>query len=235
MQWFKHMSDMSFDPKVKRVLRKYGVEGYGLYCYVLESIARNLKESSPYPELEEVSEDLAADLKMDSRKVEEIMMYMVKQGLFDFRDASDRVVCMKMIDYLDEYHRKRGKLSPIRKALQDIEVRHCPDKLPTLSGQLAQEEDKEEEKNRVEKNKKTTPKKHKHGEYKHVLLSEGEYNRLVHDWGEEETERMIKRLDEGIELKGYKYNSHNLALRKWRKREGAKQGGPITEFKEVDF
>jgi uncharacterized protein YdaU (DUF1376 family) len=61
--------------------------------------------------------------------------------------------------------------------------------------------------------------KHKHGEYQHVLLTDAEYNRLVDDWGEAETQRMIAELDEGIELKGYKYNSHNLALRKWQKKE----------------
>lgn len=147
VQWFKHMSSMSFDPKVKRTIRRYGVEGYGLYCYILETIARGLTETSPYPELEEMSEDIAADLKMDSRKVKEITSYMVQQGLFDWRESSNRIVCMKMIDYLDEYHRKKGKASPIRKALQDIEVRHCPDKLPTNSGDVAQE------KNRIDKNR----------------------------------------------------------------------------------
>lgn len=151
MQWFKHMTDMSFDPKVKRTIRRYGVEGYGLYCYVLESIARGLSEASPYPELEDMSEDIAADLKMDSRRVEEIMMFMVQQGLFDWRDASSRIICMKMIDYLDEYHRKKGYASPIRKALQDIEVRHCPDNLLTMSGDVAQEEDKEEEKKKTKR------------------------------------------------------------------------------------
>jgi hypothetical protein len=154
MQWFKHMTDMSFDPKVKRTIRRYGVEGYGLYCYVLESIARGLSEASPYPELEDMSEDIAADLKMDSRRVEEVMMFMVQQGLFDWRDASSRIICMKMIDYLDEYTRKKGKASPIRKALQDIEVRHCPDKLLTMSGDVAQEEEEDKEEEEEKKKRK---------------------------------------------------------------------------------
>lgn len=61
--------------------------------------------------------------------------------------------------------------------------------------------------------------KHKHGEYSHVLLTSDEYLKLCEEWGEGETLRMIKILDEGIEAKGYKYKNHNLALRKWKANE----------------
>lgn len=57
----------------------------------------------------------------------------------------------------------------------------------------------------------------KHGEYKHVLLTEKEHFCLINDFGKEKTERLIKMLDEGIELKGYKYKNCNLAIRKWEK------------------
>jgi hypothetical protein len=59
--------------------------------------------------------------------------------------------------------------------------------------------------------------KHKHGEYSHVLLTDEEYNKLkteVPDY-----EKWIKELDEGIELKDYKYKSHYLAIKKWMKNE----------------
>jgi DNA-binding PadR family transcriptional regulator len=68
--------------------------------------------------------------------------------------------------------------------------------------------------------------KHKHGEYKHVILTSDEYQKLCEEWGEQEVLRMIKILDEGIETKGYKYKNHNLALRKWRANE--KQARPKT-------
>lgn len=63
--------------------------------------------------------------------------------------------------------------------------------------------------------------KHKHGEYQHVLLTEDQHNKLIAEWGPGETARMITVLDEGIQLKGYKYRDHNLALRNWEKREKA--------------
>lgn len=63
------------------------------------------------------------------------------------------------------------------------------------------------------------PTKHKYGEYKHVLLTDDEYNRLLNEWGIDKLYQMIKKLDEGIQMKGYKYKDHNLVLRKWEKKE----------------
>lgn len=63
--------------------------------------------------------------------------------------------------------------------------------------------------------KKAKPEKHQYGEYKHVLLTDEERDRLFNDYGEAETLEAIKFLDECIEMKGYSYKSHNLALRRW--------------------
>ena len=58
-------------------------------------------------------------------------------------------------------------------------------------------------------------KKHIYGEYKHVKLTDKERDQLFNDYGEADTLKAIKYLDEYIEMKGTKYKSHNLALRKW--------------------
>lgn len=57
--------------------------------------------------------------------------------------------------------------------------------------------------------------KHKYGEYKQVLLTDTELSKLHDDYGEEKTNKAITYLDEYIEMKGAKYKSHYLALRKW--------------------
>lgn len=57
--------------------------------------------------------------------------------------------------------------------------------------------------------------KHTYGEYKHVRLTDKEYNNLCQDFGDIQTADAIRYLDEYIEMKGTKYKSHNLALRKW--------------------
>lgn len=57
--------------------------------------------------------------------------------------------------------------------------------------------------------------KHKYGEFKRVLLTDEELEKLNKEFGEEKTQKAITYLDEYIEMKGAKYKSHYLAMRKW--------------------
>lgn len=108
---------------------------------------------------------------------------------------------------------------------------HCPDKTPPeIEIEKEREKDIEIEKEREyyisssaivsdgvasDKPKKAKPKKHKYGEYNNVLLTDTEYTKLCQEYGDMETLDAIKYLDEYIEMKGSKYKSHNLVLKKW--------------------
>lgn len=52
-----------------------------------------------------------------------------------------------------------------------------------------------------------------YGEFKHIRLTDEEYSKLQNDYGN--AEELIKHLDEYIEMKGAKYKSHYLAIKKW--------------------
>ena len=54
-----------------------------------------------------------------------------------------------------------------------------------------------------------------YGEFRHVRLSDSEYRKLIERLGDAKTKEWITTLDEGCELKGYKYKNHYLALLKW--------------------
>ena len=56
--------------------------------------------------------------------------------------------------------------------------------------------------------------KHKYGEYQHVLLTDEEHTHLVELYGSSLDEH-IKILDEYIETSGKSYNNHSLVLQKW--------------------
>ena len=73
------------------------------------------------------------------------------------------------------------------------------------------------------------PKKKKYGEYKHVSLTEDEYNKLVSDYGEQAVLAGIKNVDEYCEEKGKTYKNYNLTLRKW----GIKSS-PLPKSKVVE-
>ena len=68
-------------------------------------------------------------------------------------------------------------------------------------------------------NKNIKDKKNIYGKYNHVLLTQDEFNKLQDKFGIEQAGNWIHTLDEGIELKGYKYKSHYLAILKWSKNE----------------
>lgn len=62
---------------------------------------------------------------------------------------------------------------------------------------------------------RATESKHRHGEYKKVLLTDNELEKLVTDYGQELTEKAISYVDEYIARKGAKYKSHYLVIKKW--------------------
>lgn len=66
---------------------------------------------------------------------------------------------------------------------------------------------------------KTT--KHKYGEHNNVLLTDEEYQKLQ-DKFPYDYEQRIETLSEGIALKGYKYQSHYLAILKWARNDAEK-------------
>ena len=57
--------------------------------------------------------------------------------------------------------------------------------------------------------------KHIYGEYKHVRLTQKQYDKLVADFGEDDTKAAIRKLDEYMQMKGKSYKDHNLVMRNW--------------------
>ena len=107
MKWFKHDANASIDSKLKRLRLKYGMEGYGLYWYCLECIAKNVESHNLTFELEEDSELISADTNIHRERVQEMMAFMVDAGLFENRDGS--ITCLKMATRTDEYTQKLMK------------------------------------------------------------------------------------------------------------------------------
>ncbi len=58
-----------------------------------------------------------------------------------------------------------------------------------------------------------------HGEFKKVLLTSEEYEKLKLRYGEKNTEILIAELDTGIASKGYKYKNHYATILNWARRK----------------
>lgn len=138
MKWFKHDSDASNDAKLRKLRHKYGAQGYGVYWYCLELVARNVDKHNLTFELEHDAELIADDFKLSTELVEEMMIYMVKLGLFE--NSQGIITCLKMSTRTDEYTQKLL-----------AKMKNSPEGVPTISGDSPTKSELTEEKRREEK------------------------------------------------------------------------------------
>jgi len=101
LKWFKHDSDSRHDAKIQKLRLKYGLEGYGLYFFLLECVAGTVDSHNLTFELEEDAELVSAATNIHIERVEEMMRYMVNLGLFE--SDGGRITCLKMALRTDEY------------------------------------------------------------------------------------------------------------------------------------
>lgn len=137
MLWFKHDSDAGNDAKLRKLRHKYGAQGYGIYWYCLELIARNVDKNNLNFELEHDAELIAEDFKLSSELVQEMMIFMVNLGLFE--NVSGVITCLKMSTRTDEYTQKLINKN-----------KKCSDNVPTISGDKPRKSVLKEEKRKEE-------------------------------------------------------------------------------------
>ena len=113
---------------------------------------------------------------------------------------------------LDAVKQVLGEQATEKQGVENLGVEFLP---VENQGQLITKESNTKESNTKVLNTKNKPKKQKYGEYARVSLTDREYERLIKDYGQEETAVMIKKLDEYIETSGKRYKNHNLVLRGW--------------------
>jgi hypothetical protein len=138
MKWFKHDSDAGNDAKLRKLRLKYGAQGYGIYWYCLELIARNVEKHNLTFELEHDSELIADDFKLSAELVQEMMTYMVNLSLFE--NTHGVVTCLKMSTRTDEYTQQLIR-----------ELKKTPESVPRTSKKLPRTSEVKEEKRREEK------------------------------------------------------------------------------------
>ena len=83
--------------------------------------------------------------------------------------------------------------------------------------------------NKTSKKKTIKEPRHKYGEFKNVLLSDKDLEKLKAEYGEDLVEKYIKKMDEWIELNGRRYKNYYLALRQWMNKEVSKKQEKIEK------
>ena len=150
MKWFKHMSNMRNDARLKKVINRYGLEGYGLYNIIIESITESLENESPLPVLQEDAADIADFYNADTTKVLEMIHFMVNIGLFDFTKNND-IVCIKIYKHLQS---SQTRSKHIRKLIENYSNQTIMLEKPLSQTVLDNcEEQNRTEQNRIEQNR----------------------------------------------------------------------------------
>lgn len=145
MQWFKHDANAHRDTKLKKLMMRYGMEGYGLYFYCLELITDSLNVNNMTFKLEDDAEIIAHDTGIHNQEVEQMMRYMVELGLFE--DTNGVVTCYKIARRLDQSMSGNFKMRAVLKSLHNDGV--MPESIESHDS-VMQEENRIDEKRKEE-------------------------------------------------------------------------------------
>ena len=135
MKWFKHDTDATTDAKLKKLILRYGAEGYAIYFHCLELIASDISENNITFELEHDAEIIADNLKIKGTQdispidtVNNIMRYIIELDLF--QENTGHIFCYKLLKRLDKSMTSNsGFRNMIEKAKNHDSVMTNPDKV----------------------------------------------------------------------------------------------------------
>ena len=210
---------------VKLWMRIYGSRGY--YCEFDEEVALMFSHKTGVG-VNAVSEILNAAFK---RGIFDRTLYE-KYKILTSKGIQER--CMKMCSRRKRFEvEKKYLLISVPISLENVYIKGENVNISEENVYIfTQSKIKERKESKVNKSKvndvpdaeECKELKHKYGKYNNVLLTEEEIKqlreKLPKDW-----EKWIEIFSEGLELKGYKYNNHYLAILQWEERNRWKETG----------
>ena len=242
VKWIKITTDMFDNRKIRHLRRLPEGNNIVLLWVMLLTMAGRcnasgmifLTENIPYtPKMLADELDFEENTVMLGLKcLEELNMVCTDNGFFTIAGWEE----YQNIDGMAKLKEQtRQRVAKHREKKRLLEGNVTGNVTVTQSNATDIEEEKEEDKEK-EKEKKTKPEKRKYGEFKHVRLTDTEFENLENEYGTEMRYQAIKFLDEYIEEKEYKSKSHYLAIRRWvidAVRENAKKQGAVKQPKQT--
>jgi len=215
------MSDMVSDPKIRRLIKKYGADGYAVYNLILERVTAGLETESPLPDLEETAEDIADFLKMDTLRVEEIVWTSLEMGLFEQDEITGRVVVSKIYKFIQQSETRSDQIRQLIKAYKGSETPILPASQVSETNVKNRTEQNRQEENTTEESKSTraNTKHEKTG----APINKTRYENLCDEYGSSTVDDYIQRAVDYVDAKGIKpYADYTAAASNWLKRDGVK-------------
>lgn len=216
--WLKLKEDYFNNPKIKKLRRVAGGDTFTIIYLKMQLLSVSNKGIIEYESIEPTfEEELALKLDEDVEDVKLTLSYLSTQNLIENNENEFMLIeASKNIgSEVDSAERVRQfREREKQKALQCNDcVTPVLQNSISISSSISNSISNSNKKDDIYIETKET--KHKYGEYKHILLTDKQYQKLISDYGESQTLSAIKYLDEYIQMKGYKCKDHNLAMRKW--------------------
>jgi hypothetical protein len=226
MKWFKHMSDMLDDPRIRRLIKAHGARGYAIYNAILERIVKRLESDSPLPDLEETSADIADILRDDTAVVQDVTWYCIEQGLIDQDEITGRIVAHKIYKFLEAGATKSIQIKEMIKAYK-AGVSESLGKSETFSDGLRRSEP---DKNRIEEKRREERKSDPPFRISHdgesLPANETRYRNLCDKWGESVVRDYLTQITLYCAAHGKRYDDYAATVAQWIKRDVDAGKGP---------
>lgn len=213
--WLKLHDDFFSSKRIKKLRRMAGGDTYTIIYLKMQLKAMKEDGMLKWSGVEDsFAEELALDLDEEADNVRVTLAFLLKYGLAETSDEVNFFLPYAAANVGNETAAAE-RMRQMRERNNVTEL--CNNVTPMLQDRYGEKErDTREKKEDIEKREK--PARHKYGDYGHVLLTDDELDKLKErfpsDW-----ERLINNLDKGIELKGYKYKNHYLAILKWAEKD----------------
>lgn len=253
--YFPHDSNSKDDPKCVMLIEQLGMEGYGIFWVLIET----LREQPEYKYPLSLIPALARRYCTTAEKAKAVVM---SYGLFQIENDEffySKSLNQRMEIYAEkkEKYRLAGKASA-QKRLNSAENEQCSNDVPTMlehrcndvptmleqrCNDVPTSKVKESKVNKTKVNEiiediadkpQKLPRK-KYGDYGHVKLTDEEYARLLTDYSESTVKAYIKKIDEYCQMKGKAYKDYNLTIRKWAGNDNQKTGTVDHDHSDDDF
>lgn len=221
--WFRHDVGTMNDKKMVRVLRMFGMEGIGIYWYLVEA----LYEADGYLSFEYL-EEFAFSTHVEQEKIIKIIK---NSGLFTYDKTqfwSERA--LKEIGIFNDKSEKARRA--INKRWENVQsVTDKEDKkeqdIRTYNDSITDEQhsnnvpitqtDRQTDKQRERGENKPPPPlaTASLGVYKNVFMSKSQINELANLFGMKNTHAYIDKLSSYMKINGKSYRDHYAVVRKW--------------------
>ena len=214
--WLKLMDDFFDSKRIKKLRKLAGGDTYTIIYLKMQLLSLKKGGYLEYSGLEdEFYKEVALDIDEDEANVQVTVQFLLSCGLLQTSDNIEYVLPFVKNNLGSETastRRSRISRQNAKKALQ------CNTMQQNCNVEI--EKDKELDKEKDKRSAK--PVRHKYGEYKNVLLTDEDMEKLKAEFPDD-WEKRIERLSDYIESTGKSYKNHLATIRNWAKRDNEKE------------